>query len=34
VVTTLGGPKPMCSLCAEPAVTIVFPRAPVCAEHA
>lgn len=24
----------ICSMCAEPAITIVFPRAPMCAEHA
>lgn len=34
IVGHLQGKPVICSSCAEPAVTIVFPQAPMCAEHA
>lgn len=33
IVGVLRGSPVMCSACAEPAVSIVFPHAPMCAEH-
>lgn len=34
IIGELGGPKPMCSECPQPATEMVIPRAPMCAGHA
>ncbi len=34
IVGHLQGKPVICSTCAEPAVTVVYPDAPMCAEHA
>jgi hypothetical protein len=34
LIGELGGSKPLCSECSNPATTVVLPRAPMCDRHA